>query len=448
MNSPSQSRVPSPARVIQGSFQEGRPRFLTPSPTTVAQTAMPRFPGGRPPLAPPPGSHFPTPAPTRSTAVQPAVLGTATRLPEHLANFPRGPAQPMPGEVQSRLEALFGADFSDVRVHVGPQANALGAFAFTRGADLFFAPGQYSPATPHGLRLLGHELTHVVQQRQGRVRNPFGSGIAVVQDPGLEAEAQRMGLRAVGSQAPQSQARPALGAVQPLARKAPPPALKPGMFAGSVQRWAVADEPAAELGRYAAATATAADLKQTLTREDVLFSKVTAAKKVALKAQIKAAVDAKTALDAKTGTIRAGLKKGTKRARAALLVSKGTATERAAHLKAEAAVTAEIALLPKIPMIKLPATITARGAQWIGNHKVPAAFSHKTKDFYTDDACIKHVKDELKANPTKNTVEAYFAEMVSASEQAYAEWKAKGKGDVKTQVQETVAYWNIILKPS
>ena len=34
-----------------------------------------------------------------------------------------------------------------------------------------------------------------MQQRAGRVRNPFGSGVAVVQDPGLEAEAERMGVR-------------------------------------------------------------------------------------------------------------------------------------------------------------------------------------------------------------------------------------------------------------
>jgi hypothetical protein len=53
----------------------------------------------------------------------------------------------------------------------------------------------------NGQALLGHELTHVVQQRAGRVRNPYASGIAVVQDPALEAEADRMGWQAAAHRA-------------------------------------------------------------------------------------------------------------------------------------------------------------------------------------------------------------------------------------------------------
>ena len=93
------------------------------------------------------------------------------------------------------MEAVFGEDFSDVRIHSGPQAHSIGAIAFTLGSSIYFAPGTYSPDTPHGQQLLGHELTHVVQQRAGRVRNPQGSGLTVVQDQALEAEADRMGVR-------------------------------------------------------------------------------------------------------------------------------------------------------------------------------------------------------------------------------------------------------------
>jgi hypothetical protein len=96
------------------------------------------------------------------------------------------------------MEEFFGTSFADVRVHVGPQAASIGALAFTMGSDLYFAPGQYDPHGAHGQRLLAHELTHVVQQRAGRVRNPLGGGVAVVQDPALEAEAERMGTRAGG----------------------------------------------------------------------------------------------------------------------------------------------------------------------------------------------------------------------------------------------------------
>ncbi len=106
----------------------------------------------------------------------------------------------MPDVVRGKMEAALGANFSDVRVHVGPQAERIGAIAFTLGSDIYFAPGRYQPATIHGQQLLGHELAHVVQQRAGRVRNPLGSGLAVVQDRALEAEADRLGQRAASAQ--------------------------------------------------------------------------------------------------------------------------------------------------------------------------------------------------------------------------------------------------------
>lgn len=110
---------------------------------------------------------------------------------------------PLPRDVQAKMETALGASFADVRVHVGPEAASIGAIAFTWGSDIHFAPGQYNPHTPQGQFLLGHELTHVVQQRAGRVSNPFGSGVAVVQDHALEAEADRLGrLAATGPAIP------------------------------------------------------------------------------------------------------------------------------------------------------------------------------------------------------------------------------------------------------
>lgn len=98
--------------------------------------------------------------------------------------------------MQQKMESFFGNSFADVRVHVGSQAPSIGARAFAHGSNLYFAPGHYNPGTRRGQQLLGHELTHVVQQREGRVKNPFGSGVAVVQDRSMEGEADQMGLRA------------------------------------------------------------------------------------------------------------------------------------------------------------------------------------------------------------------------------------------------------------
>jgi LysM repeat protein len=59
-----------------------------------------------------------------------------------------------------------------------------------------------NPNTQGGQELLGHELTHVVQQREGRVQpTKQGKGIAVNDNPTLENEADVMGKRAAGGKA-------------------------------------------------------------------------------------------------------------------------------------------------------------------------------------------------------------------------------------------------------
>ena len=52
-------------------------------------------------------------------------------------------------------------------VHESPSAGALGALAYTRGADLHFSAGAHSDQ-----RLLAHEMVHTIQQGAGRVRTP------------------------------------------------------------------------------------------------------------------------------------------------------------------------------------------------------------------------------------------------------------------------------------
>ena len=164
----------------------------------------------------------------RSLTVQRRGHGDAFQLPDNFAGLGSGAGQPLPAAVREKMESAFGgASFEDVRVHVGQQATSIGALAFTLGTDLYFAPGQYNPQTLHGQQLLGHELTHVVQQRAGRVRNPFGSGLAVVQDHAMEAEADRMGRLA--AQAPTAKlAQPKMaGAPQQPADRHTPPVYRP-----------------------------------------------------------------------------------------------------------------------------------------------------------------------------------------------------------------------------
>ncbi|MBL0700498.1 MAG: DUF4157 domain-containing protein [Desulfosarcina sp.] len=103
----------------------------------------------------------------------------------------------LPDEVQSKMERSFNADFSDVRIHKNSStAFEVGALAYTQGSDVHFAPGQFSPETSSGQRLLGHELTHVVQQREGRVQPTTEvAGLPVNENPALEDEADLMGIK-------------------------------------------------------------------------------------------------------------------------------------------------------------------------------------------------------------------------------------------------------------
>ena len=88
------------------------------------------------------------------------------------------------------MESSFGADFSSVRVHSGSEASAAAksvqAQAFTVGDNIVMGEGK----SPSDTRTLAHELTHVVQQRQGEVPGESIGGGIKLSDPGDWAERQ------------------------------------------------------------------------------------------------------------------------------------------------------------------------------------------------------------------------------------------------------------------
>jgi len=101
----------------------------------------------------------------------------------------------IPDEVKQRAESTLNSDFSDVRIHPNSaKAPEMGARAYTQGTDIHFAPGTYNPNSSSGRSLLGHELTHVVQQSQGRVQpTTTVAGVPVNDNPSLEQEADTLG---------------------------------------------------------------------------------------------------------------------------------------------------------------------------------------------------------------------------------------------------------------
>ncbi len=84
----------------------------------------------------------------------------------------RSPGEPLDTATRAFFEPRFGHDFSGVRVHrddqAGRSAQKLGALAYAVQKDVVFARGAYAPTQDAGRRLIAHELTHVVQQGNGR----------------------------------------------------------------------------------------------------------------------------------------------------------------------------------------------------------------------------------------------------------------------------------------
>ena len=128
----------------------------------------------------------------------------------------------LPGAIQAKMEASFGADLSAVKLYESQAVAEGGAQAVAQGNRIAFAPGMLDFASTKGQALLGHELSHVVSQTKGEVT---GSGF--LNDAALEARADREGaMAAAGEQiyagpvsAPLSAASPASTAGPMQAKK-------------------------------------------------------------------------------------------------------------------------------------------------------------------------------------------------------------------------------------
>ncbi|WP_246239896.1 eCIS core domain-containing protein [Pseudoalteromonas caenipelagi] len=97
----------------------------------------------------------------------------------------------LPDNLKSGMESLSGMSLDHVKVHYNSsKPAAVQAHAYAQGSDIHLAPGQ----SHH----LPHELGHVVQQAQGRVKPTTSvNGLNVNDNPALEHEATVMGNKAL-----------------------------------------------------------------------------------------------------------------------------------------------------------------------------------------------------------------------------------------------------------
>ncbi len=133
---------------------------------------------------------------TAGNASVAGMLGEESERSPVLDVVESGGGQPLEQGVRSGMEASFGHDFGDVRVHTDGRATdsakAVQAHAYTVGSNIVFQGDRYSPGTSEGQRMLAHELTHVVQQRSGPVDGTEAAGGIKVSDPSdrFEREAE------------------------------------------------------------------------------------------------------------------------------------------------------------------------------------------------------------------------------------------------------------------
>lgn len=92
----------------------------------------------------------------------------------------------IPNNMKARFENLSGFSFDDVRVHYNSDKPAqLQALAYTQGNQVYIGPGQE--------KHLGHELGHVVQQKQGIVKPvSYIGSVPVNTDSLLEKNADKI----------------------------------------------------------------------------------------------------------------------------------------------------------------------------------------------------------------------------------------------------------------
>ena len=112
----------------------------------------------------------------------------------------------LPREVKEDMERAIGRDFSKVKFVESPSALEMGESAYTQGDTAVFAPGVFSPRTDSGKKTIAHELTHVVQQAQGRATvkdgKPYDDSASLEQEAKTTAQSALSGTESHGMIAP------------------------------------------------------------------------------------------------------------------------------------------------------------------------------------------------------------------------------------------------------
>ncbi|WP_299538629.1 DUF4157 domain-containing protein [uncultured Streptomyces sp.] len=162
----------------------------------------------------------------------------------------RGAGRPLDRSTRADMESRLDADFSDVRVHddrsAGQSASEVGARAYTSGSHVVLGDGGKDKET------LAHELTHVLQQRQGPVSGTDNGAGLRVSDPSdrFEREAAANARRVMSAPRPSGHAKADAGTGEAAVRA---PVQRAPLRTASVQRMPKAAKTKTGRGRKGAA---------------------------------------------------------------------------------------------------------------------------------------------------------------------------------------------------
>ncbi len=103
----------------------------------------------------------------------PLGVGASSQSPGHVLKALDSGGQALDSQTRNFFEPRLGYDLSGVRVHTGSNAEhsaaEVSANAYTLGQNIVFGAARFEPDTHQGRLLLGHELTHVVQQSKAQI---------------------------------------------------------------------------------------------------------------------------------------------------------------------------------------------------------------------------------------------------------------------------------------
>ena len=96
----------------------------------------------------------------------------------------RGGGDSLPADLAQSWGRQLNTDLSAIHVHPEDKsALDIGAKAYTEGAHVHFAPGEYRPYQHEGRRLLAHEVAHTLQTEDGLIRRePLVRRIEVIRE--------------------------------------------------------------------------------------------------------------------------------------------------------------------------------------------------------------------------------------------------------------------------